>query len=124
MAKKKFKDNESILEAENEKLKKIIKEKDRVIRQKDRTINQLKSEVKTAVDAFLETNNHYREIGESKTLSEAIDDANKGKATRINLKCPKCSSNMKRLLFTGFYIESCKCGYKSRINEEDKITKD
>ena len=121
---KKFKDRESILENENESLKKQIKDKDRVIRQKDRTIKQLKGEVKTAVDAFLDTQDHYREFSDGKTLSEAIEDAKNGGASKRKEQCPKCGSHdITRMLFTGFHIKTCKCGYKSRIDEEQEITK-
>lgn len=122
---KRFKDRESILEEENEKLKKTIKDKDRVIRQKNRTIKQLKGEVRTAVDAFLDTQEHYSEISDSKTLSQAISEAKDGKAKKPrNEQCSKCSSHdVTKMKFTGFHINTCnKCGYKSRVDEEQEIT--
>lgn len=119
---RKFKDRESILEEQNEKLKESIKKKDRVIRQKNRTIRQLKSEVKTAVDAFLDTEYHYRDINDSKTLSESLKEAKEGKARNTKERCPKCGSDdLKTFKFTGFFIKSCKCGYRNKFDEEQHI---
>lgn len=113
---KKVKDRVEVLEKENSKLKKVIREK-------DKTIKQLKSESKTAEDSFRITESYLKEITKGKPLSEILDIVGKNLPLQdIDYPCPKCNSrDMKKILFTGFYIVSCECGYRKRVDEEQQI---
>lgn len=118
-------DRETVLENENEKLKKIIRDKDKVISQKDRTIKQLKSEAKQAMDNFVGTEHYLREVTDGKPLSEVINTVKNGKPlSKEGEPCPKCGSkDVTILIYIGFHIKSCTCGYRKRINEEQEINK-
>lgn len=114
---KKGKDRVEALEEEVRKLKATI-------RNKNSKIRQLKSEVRTARDAFVESEVYLKDVIDGKPLSEVLKEVSKGK--RLNLdteKCPDCGSiGMKKIIFTGFHIRSCQCGYRKKINEERQIT--
>jgi len=115
---KKGKDRVEILEEENSKLKKAI-------RRKDRTIRQLKSEVQTAHQAFRQTETYLKEITNDRPLSEILKTVESGKPlSKIRKPCPKCGSgSMNKIIFTGFHVISCKCGYRNRVDEEQEISK-
>jgi len=115
---KKQKDKLEVLEDENSRLKKAI-------RRKDRTIKQLKSEVSTAQEAFRQTETYLKEITNDRPLSEILKNVESGKPlSKISDPCPKCgSANMKKIIFTGFHVISCKCGYRNRVDEEREIKK-
>jgi len=115
---KKGKDRVEILEEENSKLKKAI-------RRKDRTIRQLKSEVQTAHQAFRQTETYLKEITNDRPLSEILKTVESGKPlSKIRKSCPKCGSEgMNKIIFTGFHVISCKCGYRNRVDEEQEISK-
>jgi predicted RNase H-like nuclease (RuvC/YqgF family) len=105
-----------VLEDENLKLKKAI-------RSKDKTIRQLKSEVETAKEAFRQTETYLKEITNDRPLSEIIKTVVEGKPLKkIKNTCPKCGSEeMKKIIYTGFHVISCKCGYRNRVDEEQEI---
>ena len=125
MARRKEKNVESALEMENERLKKTIRDKDKVIKQKDRTIRQLKSEAKTAMDGFSGTESFLREVTNGKPLSEVIKTVKRGDPLSDEIEpCPKCGSReIVTLIYTGFFIKTCLCGYRKRFNEEQEIEK-
>jgi len=112
---KKEKDKTEILEKENAKLKKVL-------RGKERTIRQLKSEARTAEEAFRVTETYLKEITDDRPLSEILRTVEAGKPlSKVSDPCPKCNSiNMKKIIFTGFHIISCHCGYRNRVDEERK----
>lgn len=123
--KRKEKDRESILENEIDRLNKVIKEKDKVINQKKRVIKQLKSEKNQAMDTFIDTEHYLREVTDGKPLSEIMNTIKNGKPlNKENEPCPTCGSrDLKTLIYTGFHIKSCSCGYRKKFNEEEEIGK-
>lgn len=116
---KKPKDRTDILEDENSKLKKTI-------RRRDKTIRQLRSDAKTAEEAFRRTETYLKEVTDGKPLSEILRTVESNKPlSPIKKSCPKCNSrDMKKIIFTGFYVISCKCGYRNRVDEKQEIEKD
>lgn len=115
---KKNKDTVEILEETVKQLKKVI-------RDRDKTIKQLKSEVKTVQGAWKTTEIFLKEVTDGKPLSEIIKTVATGKPlSKSNGSCPKCGSKaMKKIIFIGFHIISCDCGYRTKIDEEQEINK-
>tara|TARA_R100000951_G_C2604167_1_gene169103 strand:+ start:160 stop:516 length:357 start_codon:yes stop_codon:yes gene_type:complete len=113
---KKPKDRVEILEEQVKKLQSTL-------RSKDKTIRQLKTQVTTAESAFKKTEIYLKEVTNGKPLSEILKLAEEGKPfTPIGDVCPDCGSHsMKKILFTGFHIITCECGYRNKVDEEQQI---
>lgn len=116
---KKAKSRTEILEEEIRKLKQTI-------RDRDKTIRQLKSQFKTVESAWDSTEIYLKEVTNGKPLSEVIKTIKRGKPlNKDNEPCPKCSSkDLQKILYTGFHIVICSCGYRKRIDEEQEIGQD
>jgi len=114
---KKPKDRVEILEDSIKKLQTII-------RNKDKTIRQLKGAVSTAESAFRKTEIYLKEVTDGKPLSEVLRTVEAGKPlSKIGDACPDCGEHeMNKILFTGFHIVTCECGYRNKIDEEQEIT--
>ncbi len=115
---KKPKDRIEVLEEQVQNLKKII-------RNKDKTIKQLKSEINTAQSAWNKTEIYLKDVTNGKPLSEVLKNVESGKPLSLKEQpCPKCNyGDLKRILYTGFYIVTCSCGYRARVNEEQQLRK-
>ena len=115
---KKTKDRVTVLEEQIKKLKATI-------RSKNGTIRQLKSQVKTTKAAWEKSETYLSEVTNGKPLSEVLEAAEKGKPlSKTGKPCPDCGKNgVKKIIFEKFYVASCDCGYRNRINEERKMTK-
>ena len=115
---KKGKDRVEILEEQVRKLKATI-------RTKDKTIRQLKSQVKTVESAWRTTEIYLTEVTNGKPLSEVLRTVESGRPlSKFDEPCPKCNSHdMKKIIFTGFHIISCDCGYRKKMDEEQEIRK-
>jgi len=113
---KKPKDRVEILEEQVKKLRKVIREK-------DKTIRQLKSNSTTFEAAWRKTEIYLKEITNGKPLSEVLRTVEAGKPlTNITDPCPDCGQHdMKKILFTGFHIITCECGYRKKVDEEQQI---
>ena len=114
---KKPKDRVEVLET-------LVKKLQNTIRAKNTVIRNLKGQVCTAETAFKQTEMYLQEVTNGKPLSEVLKMAESGRFTStIGEPCPKCGSHdMKKILFTGFYIITCECGYRNKVDEEQKIT--
>ena len=114
---KKPKDRLEILEEQVKKLQSII-------RTKDKTIRQLKGAVKTAESAWKKTEIYLQEVTNGKPLSEVLRTVEAGRPlSKIGDACPDCGlHDMKKILFTGFHIVTCHCGYRNKVDEEQQIT--
>jgi len=123
MAKKKEITAETILEKEIENLNRTIRDKNKVIKQKDKVIKQLKGEAKQAMDVFVDSEHYLREVTDGKPLSEIMNTVkNKQPLRKGNEPCPKCGSkDIAILIYTGFHIKACDCGYRKKVNEEQEI---
>jgi hypothetical protein len=95
------------------------------VKRRDKTIRQLKSQIKTLEQSWRTTEVYLKEVTDGKPLSEVIKDIESNKPLgKCELECPSCASkNMKKILFTGFYIISCQCGYRKKIDDEQEIIK-
>jgi hypothetical protein len=110
------KDRADTLEDQVKKLKATL-------RKRDKTIVQLKSEVKTVDRAWRKTETYLKEITNGKSLSEIIKTVEDGRPlSKTNIMCPECKIlKVNKIIFTGFHIVNCKCGYRKRIDEEQEI---
>jgi len=108
-----------------EQLEEHIRKLKAAVRKKDKTIKQLKGQVASAQTAFKTTEVYLKEITNGKPLSEVIRTVESGKPlSKVDDECPQCHSHdMKKILFTGFYIISCTCGYRNKIDDKQEITK-
>lgn len=108
-----------------ELLEKRVRKLEGVIRDKDKTISKLKGQVNSAQSAFKTTEIYLKEITNGKPLSEVLKTVEAGKPlSNVDYECPKCNSHdMKKIIFTGFHIISCACGYRNKVDEEDEIKK-
>lgn len=108
-----------------ELLEERVKDLKRILRSKDRTIRQLKSEVKTAEDAFNVTEVFLKEVTDDRPMSEILRTVESNQPlSKLGDACPNCNQrSMKKILFTGFHIVSCECGYRTRVDEGRAITK-
>ena len=108
-----------------EALEEVVRKLKNTIKRRDKTIRQLRSEIKTIEQAWRTTEVYLKEITNGKPLSEVLETVEAGKPlSKLNDSCPKCNSNeMKKIIFTGFYIVSCSCGYRNKVDEERKIRK-
>lgn len=116
---KKIKDKVQILEEENFKLKKIIKDKDAIIK-------QLKKEKKQLNDKSVETDDWLIDVTNGVPLSEVLSYVNNGGKLKIKQdRCPKCKdSTVEKLIFSKFYLVTCgKCGYRNKVDESKKTEK-
>ena len=102
-----------------------IRKLQKVIRDKDKTIRQLKGQVKSAQLAWRATEVYLKEVTDGKPLSEIIKTAEEGKPlTYVHHECPKCNSHdLKKMVFATFYILSCVCGYRDKVDDMHEITK-
>ena len=66
-----------------------------------------------------------KEVTNGKPLSEVIKTVEANRPlSPIDDACPQCGNHsMKKILFSGFHIISCECGYRNKIDEEQEITK-
>lgn len=114
---KKPKDRFGLLE---EKVKKL----NTTIRTKDRVIKQLKSQVQTVELAWKKTEMYLNEVTNGKPLSEVLKAVEAGRPlSKIGKACPNCGThNMNKILFIGFYIITCDCGYRNKVDEEQEIS--
>lgn len=115
---KKPRDRVEILEEQVKKLQNTI-------RGKNKTIRQLKSNSSTFEAAWRKTEIYLKEVTNGKPLHEVLKTVEEGKPlTVVKDDCPTCGQhNMNKILFTGFYIISCTCGYRNKIDEEQEIRK-
>lgn len=114
---RKSKDRVEILEEENSKLKKVIKDKDAVIR-------QLKKEKKQLNDKSVETDDWLIDVTNGIPLSEILSYVNSGGKLKIKQdRCPSCKDDtVEKLIFPKFYMVVCsKCGYRKKVDEEKEI---
>lgn len=116
---KKPKDRVEALEEEIQSLKKII-------RNRDKTIRQLKSEIDTTHSAWSKTEFFLKEVTSGKPLSEVLENVESGRPLSLEQdSCPKCNLKfLKKMLYTGFHIVACSCGYRAKVNEEQQLRKD
>lgn len=114
---KKPKDRVEVLEA-------LVKKLQNTLRAKESVIKNLKGQVCTAETAFKRTEIYLQEVTNGKPLSEVLKNVEAGRFTSsIGDACPKCGlHDMKKILFTGFHIITCECGYRNKIDEEREIT--
>ena len=115
---KKTKDRVEILEEQIQKLKCTI-------RNRDKSIRQLKSQIKTTEAAWKKTEIYLQEVTNGKPISEVLRTVEADKPlSKVGEACPSCgANNMNKLLFTGFHIIVCECGYRNKVDEEQKIRK-
>lgn len=114
---RKVKDRVEILEEKISKLEKLIKDKNNQIRQFKKEIKQLK-------EKSSETDSWLIDVTNGVPLSEILSQINGDGKLKIELdKCPICKhDNINKLIFSKFHIIDCSnCGYRNKVNEEEKI---
>lgn len=116
MAKK----NKNEIEALEEKIFKLEK----LIKEKNNKIRQFKKEIKQLKEKSSETDSWLIDVTNGIPLSEVLSQINENGKLKIELdKCPICKhENINKLIFSKFHIIDCSnCGYRKKINEEEKI---
>ena len=108
-----------------ELLEEQVKKLNATVRTKDKAIRQLKSQVKTAESAWRKTEIYLNEVTDGKPLSEVLKTVEAGRPlSKIGEACPNCGAHdMNKILFTGFHIITCDCGYRNKVDEEQEIRK-
>jgi hypothetical protein len=85
----------------------------------EREIKKLRSSNRTIKDIWTKTEEYLLAISEEKSLKEIFSEIDtKTSLRKVKKKCPSCSNKqMNKRHYDGYYVISCDCGYRNRVDE-------